>query len=116
MRRGGGKGEGGRERGRKEGERGRRRREGEGGKGEGGKVGRRERGACGKEGGRACMVTCLVSIPLQLSLKVKGRRMLKAVTMATRRIELQGLGFEDSRRDKPIFRSEKNMSNFPELL
>ena len=62
------------------------------------------------------MVTCLVSIPLQLSVKVKGRRMLKAVTMANRRIELQGLGFEDSRRDKPIFRSEKNMSNFPELL
>ena len=53
------------------------------------------------------VVTCLLSIPLQLSVKVKGRRMLKAVTMATRRIELQGLGFEDSRRDKPIFRSER---------
>ena len=43
--------------------------------------------------------------PLQLSVKVKGRRMLKAVTKATKRIELHSLGFEDSRRDKPIFRS-----------
>ena len=43
--------------------------------------------------------------PLQLSVKVKGRLMLKAVTKATKRIELHSLGFEDSRRDKPIFRS-----------
>ena len=95
---------------------GRKGREGGKGKGEGGRVRWRERGALGKEGGRVHMVTCLVSIPLQLSVKVKGRRMLKAVTMATRRIELQGLGFKDSRRDKPIFRSEKNMSNSPPRL
>ena len=57
------------------------------------------------EGGR--MVTCLAFIPLQLSVKVKGRRMLKAVTKVTKRIALHSLGFEDSRRDKPVFRSAK---------
>ena len=53
------------------------------------------------------MVTCLAFIPLQLSVKVKGRRMLKAVTKVTKRIALHSLGFEDSRRDKPVFRSAK---------
>ena len=105
--------EGGREGGRegKGKERGREKKEKEG-KGGRERVGREGR----TEGERVHVVTCFVSIALQLSVKVKGRRMLKAVTMATRRIELQGLGFEDSRRDKPIFRSEKNMSNFPGLL
>ena len=51
------------------------------------------------------LVLCFLILLWQLSVKLKGKRMLRTVTMVTRRVELRSLGFDDSRMDKPIFRS-----------